>query len=973
MRNSVTFNEIEKRQIESMVDDPIDTRFFNVMDEGSSDLHTFENFKNKSDNIASNNPSMELNDYIIRNNEAFVELNQFNETHNNAHLKEYIRECCKWIQSNVFENMLKYVNDTLPTGHIEYFLRNFPSRDFFILNWMWWTYKLNEKLERFSKDPFRSNGSTPWLILDNRIQQNYLDMTRSSDEKLENCKRNSDEKRKDCEKRTSAVYEKNINKIEANDKIRKMKNSMRQPAKVYYQYNQKTIEKINSLLFPNENCTNKSSHGQKNVENANKLYQDNIKAEGVSECNQIFELSGINKKSNMRTDIIDDNNMNTVMKQNHNLSKSTPPRRSKSCPKATPLNNYQTSKLFASSDEDCQTNDFGSESSCDNNPNVSKQSDCQNESKHIHKNKRQKLKDLEIKQIEESMSEHPQQLSHAYFKSSEPSLHNMSDSEGNIHKKLNNSDSHNSIKDCTIVDNTNIPDGDDDDEQNKTIVNEFGTAENDFGKSVKKTVYSEMLRDDNNTSKHAEQDENSDLRRQYFHENLNYFNNLLLPRIDSKTDLGRNDAIIVNSVSVDSIPQTAVSVDGMSVNSANNVFAKLFAPLSVNNSNDRNNNKIKNESLKLIDNKDKTNSCDNSKSSLLMLREDGVETEADNDSTSSELKERQRLDSTNYIKLLLKIDNQIIPNANEDEQKKALDVTVQQEAVIEALNIVTTEDLLDVKEDSGDALNTKENSQKTSQVNSSQSLRNNQSNSTKNQNFTQGQRSDYSKNRNNYQTESQYQQQPGYNNRKNYHYHQQRNFNDNNQYGPNNSQQQYNDNKKSQNESSFKNRRYGNNNQKQNTNYNNKENKFGRRGQKSTEGATTPILFTQSKSNDLCTVKNCNQMIASDHNPSVVNNNNNTDYKNSLTIITQQQEQYQQQQETFLIPSLFSNSSNSSSTSSTILSVSSASSLPTTSVNSNYNKPIINDNETSSSSPSGSKPSLVHNVLSWFERLFGRK
>jgi len=90
----------------------------------------------------------------------------FNESHSNMPLKEYIRKWSNWVIDFHWISTLKFFIDYLPTNKLHFYLKNYPSLDNFILHWMWWSYSLNKDIERFTKDPFRAIGSTPWLQFD---------------------------------------------------------------------------------------------------------------------------------------------------------------------------------------------------------------------------------------------------------------------------------------------------------------------------------------------------------------------------------------------------------------------------------------------------------------------------------------------------------------------------------------------------------------------------------------------------------------------------------------------------------------------------------------------------------------------------------------------------------------------------------------------------------------------------------------
>jgi hypothetical protein len=268
-------------------------------------------------------------------------LNVFDEAHANMPLKEYIRKWSNWIIDFHWIFTLKYFIEFLPTNKLHFFIKNYPSLDNFILNWMWWSYSLNKDLECFTKDPFRAIGSMPWLsfdlnnsnkssnifekdprfILNNNFphqnikhfrvdsnlttnKNNYYDnkYLLNEDEELEEniqinrlnktqLENNNQEKK--YTKKNIDILETNETNIDTFNHLKNLDkmsipNVPKQPSK-FFQYNEFTIKTICSLLFKNEN--NKKFYEKKAI---NKFINE---TRDIYDANNIMQLKRITRSN----------------------------------------------------------------------------------------------------------------------------------------------------------------------------------------------------------------------------------------------------------------------------------------------------------------------------------------------------------------------------------------------------------------------------------------------------------------------------------------------------------------------------------------------------------------------------------------------------------------------------------------------------------------------------------------------------
>ena len=171
-------SETDKQIINNIVDNPIDVRFAEFIDDESDGFDSLAELEKIQQSVHRGEPSGSN-----KKNDDFIHSNIFNETHKNVPLKEYIRKWISWVNDFHWALILKYFIDSLPTYKLHYFIKNYPSLDNFVLHWMWWSYTLSCDLERSTKDPFRAAGTMPWLLLDNNNHPDNL-----SNIKLKNCK-----------------------------------------------------------------------------------------------------------------------------------------------------------------------------------------------------------------------------------------------------------------------------------------------------------------------------------------------------------------------------------------------------------------------------------------------------------------------------------------------------------------------------------------------------------------------------------------------------------------------------------------------------------------------------------------------------------------------------------------------------------------------------------------------------------------
>ena len=268
----MAFTEKDEEMVEYLVNKPIDDKFCRETSE-QDPLELLQNFQEKS--RLEKEPNLTI----------------FEEAHPSIPLKEYIRKWCSWVIDFHWLFTLKYFIELLPTNKLYYFIKNYPSLDNFVLHWMWWSYLLNKDLERFTKDPFRGIGSTPWLNDDIG--------TKNQDKPKERVD----------EKPTASTSQKSARAIQ------------KQPSK-FFQYDELTIKTIGSILFQSENNKNSininnSSTSRRNSKKRANFLKISVKTHdfidnAINEFNMIEDNSN-KSETNTETKIVDDLSTNDDM------------------------------------------------------------------------------------------------------------------------------------------------------------------------------------------------------------------------------------------------------------------------------------------------------------------------------------------------------------------------------------------------------------------------------------------------------------------------------------------------------------------------------------------------------------------------------------------------------------------------------------------------------------------------------------
>ena len=173
----------------------------------------------------------------------------FNEAHSDMPLKKYIRRWTNWVIDFHWIFTLKYFIEKLPTNKLYYFIKNYPILDNFILHWMWWSYSINKDLEVFTSDPFRGIGTTPWLMSEisnknlGEFLQNHYNMNDNS---------NKESLIPSNQAKMGQLEANHENQKKETSSSQSLKNPIpKQPSK-FFQYNEFTMKTIGSILFQNE-------------------------------------------------------------------------------------------------------------------------------------------------------------------------------------------------------------------------------------------------------------------------------------------------------------------------------------------------------------------------------------------------------------------------------------------------------------------------------------------------------------------------------------------------------------------------------------------------------------------------------------------------------------------------------------------------------------------------------------------------
>ena len=191
-----------------------------------------------------------------------MNLSVFEEAHSGIPLKEYIRKWSNWVIDFHWIFTLEYFIDFLPTNKLLFFIKNYPSLDNFILHWMWWSYTLSKDLERFTKDPFRAIGSTPWLCFDintDNDNESPVILSIKNDTKIEDKTLNTTKELELNEENQEKVDQNIENLVDISFESKEKQSSM------FFQYNEFTIKTICSLLFNKGNNDVKQNCDKKKI------------------------------------------------------------------------------------------------------------------------------------------------------------------------------------------------------------------------------------------------------------------------------------------------------------------------------------------------------------------------------------------------------------------------------------------------------------------------------------------------------------------------------------------------------------------------------------------------------------------------------------------------------------------------------------------------------------------------------------
>lgn len=358
-------NDIDVKIINELQDKLIDERLFIYLKHSESInlLNDFElyqqqqlqNSKTKESQIKNDSNATSYNTNDINNlldskemnindvnNQLNIQLEHiFNDTHWLLPLKEYIRKISNWVIDVHWILILKYFIDTLPTHKLNKFIQKYPTLDNFILNWMYYSYEINNNLEQYTKDPFSACGTMPWLLTD------YESRLNTAGKSLFYLLNNS----------LNQTYAYNIFK---QSQLLNQQNQKQESR--YFQYNEYTIKLINSLLFPNESQLSTSLDNHNGLLNKNNGIHLNNRHKIQSECLLFLTTSNtaqaISTSQNELSTRSDDDSLNSCSngilfnsKNGNQLNKDSKRKkhkRSKSCDALIQLNyinKHNSSKL----------------------------------------------------------------------------------------------------------------------------------------------------------------------------------------------------------------------------------------------------------------------------------------------------------------------------------------------------------------------------------------------------------------------------------------------------------------------------------------------------------------------------------------------------------------------------------------------------------------------------------------------------